>query len=223
MTRGRGRIGSRRHGARPRAGLWAAPLLALAVLMPAPAAHAQAPAAYAEPGGPLIEYLADPQHPVVAWSERIGEIDDPDPGPSVRVLGDRRLLVHVPHYMRGAGDYSAQLSQAEMDGLLRSLIGRDLLEFDEEATRLQKRTVGAFAPATNVSDRSQSEFVVRLERFRAAGPGGRTILRVHKRIRWSGLRSDARLYPELAALQNLALAERELRALMDHPGLRRDP
>jgi hypothetical protein len=92
-----------------------------------------------------------------------------------------------------------------------------VLDFDADAARQSKRGAalarrqaeaqqGRPASVTVVSDASSSTIEIQLDR-------------VQKKIAWHGLRDDAREYPGVAAIQRLAAAERELRALMERPEL----
>ena len=67
---------------------------------------------------PAVRYSRDPQAIVASFTEVLAEMDDPDPGPSVTVYGDGRVLVHYPHYMKRAGDWELRLSGEELDALI---------------------------------------------------------------------------------------------------------
>ena len=108
-------------------------------------------------------------------------------------------------------------SPAELDALLGSLADKGVLDFDADGARRGKRQVDVTRrqmaaqqgrPATFdvVSDASTSTIEIRL-------------VGTEKKIVWHGLRDDARAYPDLPAIQGLAAAERELRALLEHPDL----
>lgn len=173
----------------------------------------------------IVEYSRDPGTVVVSFTEILGEIGEVDRGPSLQIYGDGYALVHYPSYMRRAGDYALQLSQQEVDRLLRSLIGNKVLEFDEEETRRSKRQAAAEAQGDlqstlfAVTDASTTVIEVRLDRYQPAGEAGQEILNVDKKITWYGLRSDARRYPNIEAIQNLAAAQKELWAVMQRQDL----
>ena len=171
---------------------------------------------------------------VIQYREVLGEIEDPDPGPSLAVYGDGRIAVHYPRYMKRAGDYADRLSPAELRALVSSLVSKDLMDFDAEAAHRRKAELEASRRAAakaagepelyQVFDRSTVEVEIRLERYRPAGAAPDEEQRdVYKRIRWKGLRPDAKRYREHASIQKLAEADRELRALLERPGLARAP
>src|SRR5262245_8822303 len=156
---------------------------------------------------------------VVSYAETLGEIGLADAGPSVRVYGDGRLEVHYPGYMKRAGEWTAQLSPSEVDGLVAALADDGVLDFDVAAVRHARRGAGvarrqaaalAGKPVTYevTSDADTATIEVQLNT-------------VHKKVVWPGLRADARTYPEVAQIQRLAAAEHKLRAFMERGDLRR--
>jgi hypothetical protein len=198
--------------------------VALGLVGGAGAARAQAPDA--PPGGAQASfaYSGDPATVVLSFTEILGAIEDPDPGPSLRVYGDGRVVVHYPEYMNRAGDYTFQLRRDEMEGLLRSLLEKEVVEFDEAATRRSVRETAAARRAGSgefsaVFDASTTEIGLRLSRYTPPAGRGPERLGVEKRISWHGLRAHARRYPGVAAIQKLATARRELVALMEREDL----
>ncbi len=200
----------------------------IAIALGAAPAAAQIPWAAAPPE-PGFEYASDPQTLVLAFSEVLGELAEADPGPTLRLYGDGRLAVHYPAYMRRAGEYSGRLSPNEMHDLMASLIGKKLVEFDTGKVRGRVRAAAAArrrgaADARGepvlfaTSDPSRIEITLNLDRYRPAGSGPE-LRHVARRISWRGLRADAGRYPEIAELQDLAAAHRELIALMERPDL----
>ena len=204
------------------------PVLALAAVLGlvagAGGARAQAPQAAPAGAQPTFAYSGDPATVVLSFGEILGAIEDPDPGPSLRVYGDGRVVVHYPDYMKRAGDYSFQLGREEMGGLLRSLIEKEVVEFDEAAARRGLRQAAAARRADPgelfaVSDDATTEIGLRLDRYTPPAGRGPERLGVEKRISWHGLRAQARHYPGVAAIQKLAAARRELVALMEREDL----
>ncbi len=199
----------------------------IAIALVAAPAGAQSPGATV-PGEPGFEYANDPQTLVVAFSEALGELAEADPGPTLRLYGDGRLAVHYPAYMQRAGEYSVSLSSKEMHDLVASLVGKRLVEFDTSSVRGRVRAAAAQRRAAaaargelvlfSASDPSTIEIELNLDRYRPAGPGPE-LRHVARRISWRGLRADAGRYPEIAELQDLAAAHRELTALMERRDL----
>ena len=62
---------------------------------------------------------------------------------------------------------------------------------------------------------------VTLARYKPAGVLAKAGQPLAREIVWWGLRDDARRYPEVLALQQLAAFESRLRALVEAPGLER--
>ena len=186
-------------------------------------ASAQTNAGPPAPSPAVVEYSRDPSTVLVHFLERIVALEDEDPGPSLDVYGDGRVAVHYPRYMKRAGDYTLQLGPEELGGLMRSLASRRIIEFDEGTVRQRKAEAAqSRAELFEVFDATTTEIELRLERYRPA-PGARELRNVHKRLAWNGLRADARRYPEVAELAQLAAAHQELRALMERPDLVRGP
>ena len=178
-------------------------------------------------GQALVVYPADTDILVLSYTVIIGEIAAADRGPSLRVYGDGRVEVHYPAYMTRAGDYTLQLSPAEMARLLQSMVDRGLVEFDANAAQSRKHAalsaqasdaVAGLGPVVAVSD--ASTIVIELHRDRyVSADGKQQALNVDKTISWYSLRADAQQHPNIPAIQELAAASQELQALLEHPDL----
>ena len=169
---------------------------------------------------------------VVTYRELLGEIGDADHGPILRLYGDGRMVAHYPAYMRRTGDYEQRLAPGELDRLLRSLADKGVLEFDAAAVRAatrasmtaaRQRALRAGTPVTvfEAADAATTVIEVNLDRYRGAAPGAREVRGLAKRVVWTGLRADAEHHPDVAAIQELAACEQELRALRERPGFTR--
>jgi hypothetical protein len=179
-------------------------------------ARAQGPDAGQEGARATFAYSRDPNTVVLSFTEFLGAIEDPDPGPTLRVYGDGRVVVHYPPYMARAGDYEFELSRAEMEGLFRSLIEKEVVEFDEAAARRSVReTAAGPAELFAVLDASTTQIDLRLDRYKPAAGRGPERLGVEKRISWYGLQAHARRFPGAAVIQKLAAARGELVALRE--------
>ena len=185
------------------------------------AAQTNSGAAAASPA--VVESARDASTVLVNFREQLGALEDEDPGPSLTVYGDGRVTVHYPRYMKRAGDYTLQLGPEELGALMRSLASRRLFEFDEAAIRQRKAEAArSRAQLFEVFDATTIEIELRVERYQRV-PGAPELRNVHKRLTWHGLRADAKHYPEVAELVDLAAAHEELRALMERPDLVRVP
>lgn len=124
---------------------------------------------------------------------------------SVSVYEDGVALLHYPEYMEKAGDYSVQLSAAELQEM-RLLLEHPLVQgFDPrqigaEKKRIDEQSQELFA----ISDDSHSRFEINLDG-------------TEKSIRWANLSVDADRYPEIGILRKLADFEAELLELDEHP------
>ena len=185
-------------------------------------------------GGPAaaqstFQASADPTAIVIQLSQDVG-IRDTDRTPLLRVYGDGRVLVHYPVYMRRAGDYTLQLTPAELNALLTTFVDGGLVEFDRGLVERQMRQVqrsrqeavrqaGGQPALTTRSDETLISLDVRLDRYTPVAGAARE--NVVTSIVWAGVQADATEFPELGSLQNLAAVERALRALTERPDLTR--
>ncbi len=183
-------------------------------------------------GTAIVETSRRPDVAVVTYREVQGEIGDADRGPVLQIFGDGRMVTHYPRYMTRAGDWEQRLAPGELDGLVRSLAAKGVLEFDAAAARGAKRAAltaarqRAQAGAGPVvvfeaTDAATTVIEVAALRYQAASPGARAALDVTRRAVWTGLRHDAEHHPDVTALRDLAAAEQELRALRERPGFTR--
>jgi len=175
---------------------------------------------------PMFEYSKDASTVVVSYHHILGAIGDADKGPSLKIYGDGHMVVHYPPYMKKAGEYTLELTQGDMNRLLRSLIAKKVLEFDAQVVRRSKfetdvATKNAQATLYSESDAPTTTIEIRLTRYTPAGSFAQEILDVDKKISWTGLRSDAKRYPNVEAIRDLRSAEQELQALMKHQNLKK--
>jgi len=172
-------------------------LLAVAFVSTAVPALAAEPVAYPRAAGSIV----------IRFTETIGELQPGEPGPSLTVYGDGRAVAHYPGFMKRAGDHTTQLSAAELDGIMQSIAAKGLLAFDAAAVQRARDGASAARRAGNAPVTVWSEVdVTTIEVTVAEGT---------RRVTWRGVREDARQFPEVAALQNLAALRAELGAIMD--------
>lgn len=181
----------------------------LLVSWPVAGARAQEPLSYSRASDAVV----------VEFRETLSELRRLGPGPSLRIHGDGRFVVHRPAYMKRAGDWSGQLTPAELDALLARLGARGVLEFDAPLRPAGAGRSGARL-AAETSDVSTVEIVVRAARTPPGGVQSQALeLPAEKRLRLRGLRAATRARPEDAALADLSAACDELRGMIDTPGL----
>lgn len=176
------------------------------------------------PSKAVFEYSRDPSSLIVSYVLHVGEIAEVDGGPSIRVYGDGFAYVHYPVYMTRSGDYGIELSESEMTDLLNSLLVDGIIEFDPDSARLITRETDRLRREQEgilhfVSDPSTTVMEINLVSYTPPGKPQLQQSNLGKTIRWSGLQSDARQYPDHVAIQKLASAERSLAALMERSDL----
>jgi len=174
----------------------------------------------------IIEYSNDPTTIVVSYTHVLGEIGNSDKGPSLTIYADGHMVVRYPPYMKKAGEYTLELTQVEMDRLLRSLVDKKVMEFDPQAIRRSKQQAKAAKedePTTlyGVSDAPTTVIEIRLSRYIPSGSFAQEVLNIDKKISWHGLGSDAKKYPNVKAIQDLHSAKQDLEALMNRRDLKK--
>ena len=171
----------------------------------------------------------DPEALLVSYRDIWAEFADQDPTPLIRIFGDGRVLVHYPVYTPKAGEYELWLQSTELENLLMSLVAKGLVTFEPEAVENLKRSeerrrweialdANKLPELFKVADDSTSVFELHLTSYRPAGTAP-TSGEIHRTISWTGLRTDAEIYPEIAPIQQLRAAELELRALIERDNL----
>ena len=174
-----------------------------------------------------VSYSNDPQTVVASYTVAVGELNDGDPGPSVRVYGNGRADVHRPRAMKNAGDFRTQLSKAEMDNLIGALVANGVLDFDAAAVRQAKldalaRRGGGGAEPVLKETTDPAIVTIELRVRRNSAGGGAAGSDVSKTVKWVGLESDVQQFPDVAALRQLDAAQKRMQAIMDRPDLVRE-
>ena len=183
---------------------------------------------HAAPGNdtlPQFEYSANTSTPVIEYTLNHEMLAEPDAEPLLRVYGNGRVHVHVPVYMKNAGDYELQLNRNELDTLVSSLSRDGVIDFDHAATRENLRRLNAQRRATTgalweVSDVTETVIEVNLDRYQR-NPASTPVNGLKKRFSWKSLQMDAKRYPESTAIQGAAASARRLHAVIQHPDLKR--
>lgn len=189
------------------------PALLLAVALPA---AAQTPA-FDRSGGTVV----------LRYQEQFAILAADEPGPSVDVYGDGRVVVRYPSYMKQAGTWETRIAPDEVEALVAAAVDGGIVGFDRAATaaavktaetqrRAAQRRSGRPVVLTDVSDASTSVLTATL----LPEPGKRSARTVAE-ARWSGLQQDAQRYPEVETLGRLAQVETQLRGLMQRDDLTR--
>jgi hypothetical protein len=161
--------------------------------------------AMAAPSGEqeLLEYSQT--HDMVAY----------DGIPMLRVFDSGRVQVHLPAYMKQAGDYEYFLTGEEMKILSDRMAHKSITAFNKSVLAEKLR----MAEAANRAQGAQ---------LFAISDNTYTILKVSptgsepdRAIEWSNLQNDAQRHPQLRDLADLAETERLLQKLLHHPRMKK--
>lgn len=199
----------------------------VAAFMLAAEVFAQGGEAPGNPPQPRFRFSTDAVEPIIEYVEVHEMLAAPDPAPLLRVYGDGRVHVHLPVYMKRAGDYELHLPPAELNALIRSLAQDGIIDFDpvaveqgrQQAIAQQRATAGTLSA---ISDATETVITVRLDEYQSA-PAAAPILKLNRRFAWKNLEQDARRFPQAQAIQRAAAGQQRLRALLARPDLRRLP
>lgn len=137
--------------------------------------------------------------------------------PYLQLYGDGRVQVHRSAYRMSPGDHTMQLSDTEVNELLRSLVRHGILDFDKAAVTNQvNQAHDEYVARTGkypfVTDAAVVSIEINLELYIPAGAGG-PIENYHHRVSWSGVEHTAELYPSVEAIQGLRAAIQDLNAV----------
>lgn len=153
---------------------------------------------------------------VVVFSETPGGVLGN--GSVLRIYGDGRFTVVRPPHEKGAGEWVARLSSAEMEQLCEALAARRIHLFDAGVVRAAKRAAGGRRTWV-ATDPEATRLVLHTRVPLADG----AFAEQEETLSWVGLAADARQHPEIAALQDFAAIASALRAFFRDPRLQRSP
>ena len=118
--------------------------------------------AQAEPASSVAWSATDDQ-PILTFTRSYTLLAENDPVPELRIYGDGRVLVHVPAYKPGAGDYTRWLSGTELQALLRAALSDGTMALSGDLRRL-----GAMPDLSYRSEHTDSALTVRLTEWVSA-------------------------------------------------------
>jgi hypothetical protein len=165
---------------------------------------------------------------IVSLRQDVGELAERSSTPMLRIYKDGRVRVFFPKYMKRAGHYMLHLSDYELDRLIGSLANKGLMEFNAEEVRAEKKqrdrqrmdevlAEGLQPTFYYTTDDTKTVIEIDVDDYRPRG--SRTTVHVQKQIVWRNLQWDAERYPDVKAIQDLAAATRELKALTEREDL----
>ena len=163
------------------------------------AAAACARAAAAEPAQPLLRYAV--------WAD---EPASPDRALRLAVHADGRVELHRPAHFRNAGDFLAQVDEAQALRLVEAVRALGIADFDPVEVAASAERAALERRARDGTVHASSE-IVTTEFVLAGAPAGAT----PKRLVVENLQWQAGLYPQVEALARLAEAERRVQGFVD--------
>ena len=177
-----------------------------------------------------IGYSQEPNQIILEYTLNINEIADQDPTPLLRIFGDGTVNVHFPIYMKRAGDYYLQLSGQELQDLISFLNDNGLFDFDapkirqlrnEKLSELQAESIetGSESVLFETHDAATSIFIYNVERFVTDKDGNTLVMPWLKKIKWHGLKTDAKRFPNIKEITGLAAIEIKLKNIADRDDL----
>ncbi len=117
-----------------------------------------------------LDWVRSPDHLVMSFTRTHDMIAENDPVPLARVFGDGRVLVHIPAYMHGAGDYQMYLDDAEVRALIE-----EVRAAQQQPRAASTQTALTQTDAISYEDSEQSHVHVHLD-LTGQDPGARVTL-----------------------------------------------
>lgn len=173
----------------------------------------------------VYDYPRNADFVVIEYTQIDTMIKGADPVPLLRIYGDGTVAVHLPAYMKRAGDYEMRLSDGQLQQLLTSLEQKSILNLNsEKVTQLKQQAVLNRIQQSKTlverSDDTYSVIKVRLSNYIPASTGVASSDFTHsvslKNLKWS-----TRSYPDVPQLKSAAEAEDELSGYLVHPNLKK--
>ena len=162
--------------------------------------------------------------PIIEYSRNVSMLEDQDIQPMLKVYADGRVHVHMPDYMKKAGDYEYQLPQSEIVALVRSLAKQGVMDFDRERVSLDKHAHDSKMKQKGefhyVSDSLETVVNIRLRNYQRTSTSV-SQANFKKRFSWKNLEQDARYYKNNGSIQSANIAIKELDKLLNHSSMKR--
>lgn len=156
--------------------------------------------------------------PILEYQKNIDMLSAIDDKPSLRVFGDGRVLVHHPVYMKKAGDFEMQLSDAELVSLMRDLSSNGIMDFDEkkakEKVKLHAEKLKAKRQFYEVSDALETIVNVKLDEYQK-DKKSKKIKSFTTQFKWKNIEQDAARYKDALDIAKANKSIQVLNRLMD--------
>lgn len=152
--------------------------------------------------------------PLLTLEQRSGSVAGPDTTTVVEVYEDGAVLVHLPAYLKAAGDYRTQLSPRELDRLLSVVGDQQLTEVSAASIAEAKSSAGAQRRSSAAAGASEVRYVITdpdATTLTIREPGGARA--ATRTISYLGVHNDAVAWPEVDELARLDAAVTAIAAL----------
>lgn len=169
-----------------------------------------------------FRFSADAVRPLLHYQQHVHLIAGTDDRVDIKVFGNGRVDVHVPVYMKRAGDYTLQLDDAELMALMRSMSSKGLMDFDKEKVKQRRdskmQAMRQRGELYTISDAMDSIVDIQLDEYQRNNRS-KKIKAFSKRFKWKNIEQDAKRFNDVPAITDADAALRQLRALMRDPRL----
>ena len=165
--------------------------------------------------------------PILSFKESHGIMSGLDSFTTVKIYGNGLVKVHYPTFMKRAGDYEMILEEDALNELLQSFAQEKIPELnvndilvDKKSKQLQSKSLGR-PELYAVFDASITTFDMNFESYRnnASTQNNNSeqvgllgseyeVFNLEKKIEWKGIRTDAKRFPNIKAIQNLQAAQK---------------
>ncbi len=174
----------------------------------------------AGPAEPKLEFNRVADNLILDLSYTGGMIANPDPTPFIRVFGNGKVIIHYPAYMKKAGDYTLQLSQEELDKLLKNFATEELLTAPESIEAMAVTAITQAGPSELPGDHGvKTNVKVNLDRVVPADTTRAPLTDVKTVISIQSAAIEAGAGAPIQPLQNFSIGVKELEGLANRTDL----
>lgn len=157
---------------------------------------------------------AETTTPMLSYHRIISELANQDPTPLLRIYADGLAIVHIPSYMKQAGTYETQLSQAELQQLINEIRLAGLPAFDAVSIQsIRNQHVSQNANSGVLRTVSDNEVTVITLELPDGPLDAVQVTSTRSDFRWKNLQFDAKQF-DIPALRAAAEAEQRLLGLV---------
>lgn len=182
----------------------------------------------AEKAGFTFKNTGSLSQPIIQFQQHVHMLAHVDDRPTVKVYGDGRVAVHYPGYMKKAGDYEMQLSDAELQSLIQSLSQHGVMDFDRQknqnARKEKRHAMKRRGEFRAISDTVETVIEVNLDEYQKNSRAKKQ-KNFHQRFSWDNIEHDAKRFRDIPGIVNANRAVENMRGMMKDQRLkkRNDP